>query len=79
VYDADALRDEVMKKAQQLANGPRLALRYMKENLNRAVLTDFIQCSDIEVTHHAHTGTTADHREAAIAFVEKREPKFQGR
>src|SRR6266480_4145781 len=24
VYDADTLRDEVMKKAQQLANGPRL-------------------------------------------------------
>ena len=79
VYDAATLQDEVMKKARQLANGPRLALRYMKENLNRAVLTDFVQCSDIEVTHHAHTGTTEDHREAAIAFVEKREPKFQGR
>jgi len=78
VYDADSLRDEVMAKASQLANGPRIALRYMKENLNRAVLTEFEQCSDLETTHHVHTATTDDHREAALAFVEKREPKFQG-
>lgn len=79
VFTADALEDEVMKRARQLANGPRVAFRYMKENLNRAALTPFVDCSDIEVTHHAHTGTTEDHREAALAFVEKREPKFTGR
>ena len=79
VFAADALHDEVMALARKLANGPRVALRYMKENLNRAVLTPFEQCSDIEVTHHAHTGTTEDHREAAMAFVEKREPQFRGR
>jgi 2-(1,2-epoxy-1,2-dihydrophenyl)acetyl-CoA isomerase len=79
VFAPDALHDEVMVLARKLANGPRVALRYMKENLNRAVLTPFEQCSDIEVTHHAHTGTTEDHREAATAFVEKREPTFRGR
>ena len=79
VFSAEALHDEVMALARKLANGPRVALRYMKENLNRAVLTPFDQCSDIEVTHHAHTGTTEDHREAALAFVEKREPTFKGR
>ncbi len=34
---------------------------------------------DLEVTHHLHTGLTEDQREAALAFVEKREPRFRGR
>jgi 2-(1,2-epoxy-1,2-dihydrophenyl)acetyl-CoA isomerase len=79
VFPADALDDEVMARARRLANGPRVALRYMKENLNRAVLAELGDCSDLEVTHHVHTGTTEDHREAAKAFVDKREPTFKGR
>jgi 2-(1,2-epoxy-1,2-dihydrophenyl)acetyl-CoA isomerase len=79
VFPGDALRDEVMTRARRLANGPRVALRYMKENLNRAVHAELAECSDLEVTHHVHTGTTEDHREAARAFVDKREPTFKGR
>jgi 2-(1,2-epoxy-1,2-dihydrophenyl)acetyl-CoA isomerase len=79
VFPADRLMDEVLSRAHALAHGPRIALRYMKENLNRAVHADLADCSDIEVTHHHYTGATEDHREAALAFVEKREPKFQGR
>ena len=51
----------------------------MKENLNRAVTGDARRGLDLEATHHLHTGTTEDHREAAKAFVEKREPVFHGR
>jgi 2-(1,2-epoxy-1,2-dihydrophenyl)acetyl-CoA isomerase len=79
VFSADTLHDEVMTRARRLANGPRVALRYMKENLNRAVFGELADCSDLEVTHHVHTGTTEDHREAAKAFVDKREPTFKGR
>jgi 2-(1,2-epoxy-1,2-dihydrophenyl)acetyl-CoA isomerase len=79
VFPADSLRDEVMTRARRLAEGPRVALRYMKENLNRAVFGELADCSDLEVTHHVHTGTTEDHREAAKAFVDKREPTFKGR
>jgi 2-(1,2-epoxy-1,2-dihydrophenyl)acetyl-CoA isomerase len=79
VFSADVLMEEVMTRARRLADGPRVALRYMKENLNRAVNAELAECSDLEVTHHVHTGTTDDHREAARAFVEKREPKFTGR
>jgi 2-(1,2-epoxy-1,2-dihydrophenyl)acetyl-CoA isomerase len=79
VFSQETLMDEVMTRARKLAAGPRVALRYMKENLNRAVFGDLADCSDLEVTHHVHTGTTDDHREAARAFVEKREPKFTGR
>lgn len=79
VFPADRLHDEVMTRARQLANGPRIAYRYMKENLNRAVRGELGECMDLEVTHHTHTGTTEDHREAARAFVEKRPPVFHGR
>ena len=50
----------------------------MKENLNRAVNGELGECMDIEVTHHVRTGLTDDHREAAKAFVERREPRFTG-
>ena len=34
---------------------------------------------DLEAWHHTRCGMTEDHREAARAFVEKREPVFRGR
>ena len=65
--------------ALRLANGPSVAYRYMKENLNRAMHGDVDDCLDLEATHHVHCGQTDDHREATRAFVDKREPVFKGR
>jgi 2-(1,2-epoxy-1,2-dihydrophenyl)acetyl-CoA isomerase len=79
IFPADGFEEEVMKRARKLAEGPSIAYRYMKENLNRAVAGELGDCMDLEVTHHAHTGLTEDHREAARAFTEKREPRFHGR
>ncbi|MBO0729080.1 MAG: enoyl-CoA hydratase/isomerase family protein, partial [Acidimicrobiaceae bacterium] len=79
VFPPEALEGEVMARARRLASGPRIAYRYMKENLNRAVHAPFDECLDLEATHHIHTGLTEDHREAAQAFVERREPVFRGR
>jgi 2-(1,2-epoxy-1,2-dihydrophenyl)acetyl-CoA isomerase len=80
VVPAADLMTEALTLAKRLAQGPRVAYRYMKENLNRAstgaTMTD---CLDLEATHHIHCATTEDHREAAKAFVEKRAPKFVGR
>lgn len=78
VFLAADFDTEVRQRALRLAQGPRLAYRYMKENLNRAVNGELGDCMDIEVTHHIHTGLTEDHREAAKAFVERREPHFTG-
>jgi 2-(1,2-epoxy-1,2-dihydrophenyl)acetyl-CoA isomerase len=79
VVPADKLEAETAKLAHRLASGPRVAYRYMKENLNRAAAGEWDDCLDLEATHHVHSGQTEDHREAARAFVEKREPVFKGR
>lgn len=80
VFAADQLEAQTMELARRLAAGPAVAYRYMKENLNRAAMgADVIECLDLEATHHVHAGLTEDHREAAKAFVEKREPVFKGR
>ncbi len=75
----EALAEKTREIALRLANGPSVALRYMKENLNRAMAGDVDDCLDLEATHHVHCGQTEDHREATKAFVEKREPTFKGR
>ncbi|WP_420446023.1 enoyl-CoA hydratase-related protein [Candidatus Poriferisodalis sp.] len=79
VFSAESLMDEVGAIARRLANGPTVAFRYMKENLNRAVNGDMGECLDMEAAHHIHCGQTDDHKEAAKAFVDKREPVFHGR
>ena len=79
VCEADELREKAMEIASRLANGPTVAYRYMKENLNRALAGEVDDCLDLEATHHVHCGQTQDHREATKAFVEKREPTFVGR
>ncbi len=79
VCEPDELAAKTREIALRLANGPTVAYRYMKENLNRAMSGDVDDCLDLEATHHVHTGQTEDHREASKAFVEKREPVFKGR
>jgi 2-(1,2-epoxy-1,2-dihydrophenyl)acetyl-CoA isomerase len=79
VFPADELQTQAMARARRLASGPRLALRYMKENLNRAVNGDLTDSLDFEAVHHIRMFDTDDHKEAARAFVEKRTPHFTGR
>jgi 2-(1,2-epoxy-1,2-dihydrophenyl)acetyl-CoA isomerase len=79
VFSEDSLQDEVMEIGRRLAQGPTVAYRYMKENLNRAIHGEMGECLDMEAAHHIHCGQTRDHKEAAQAFVDKREPDFQGR
>jgi 2-(1,2-epoxy-1,2-dihydrophenyl)acetyl-CoA isomerase len=73
------LEEETLALATRLAKGPRIAYRYMKRNLNAAESGTLKELLDLEAWHHTRTGMTEDHREAAKAFVDKREPVFRGR
>ena len=72
----DALQEETHALASQIANGPRTAIRYMKENLNRAITADLRTCLAMEADRMVRVGATADHKEAVRAFMEKRPPQF---
>src|SRR5437867_5985032 len=72
------LEEETMALAARLAQGPRIAYRYMKRNFNAAESGTLKDLLDLEAWHHTRCGLTEDHREATKAFVEKRDPVFRG-
>ncbi len=64
--------------AMSLAQGPSIALGYIKRNINNAETMSLEACFDGEAIHHTRAGETADHQEASKAFVEKRKANFRG-
>jgi len=74
-----SLVSETMTLASRLANGPRVAHRYIKRNLQVAEAGSLSDVLDSEAYGMLRTRETADHAEAARAFVEKRAPQFTGR
>ena len=79
VVPDDALRDEAMSLARELAAGPPIAFRWMKENLNRALHADLRTCIAEEAERQCWAAETADFKEATRAFVDRRKPMFKGR
>jgi 2-(1,2-epoxy-1,2-dihydrophenyl)acetyl-CoA isomerase len=62
-----------------LAEGPTVTLGKIKENIALAEGGGTLaECFDMEARNHAACSQTADHKEAAAAFVEKRKPAFRG-
>ena len=79
VVPDDQLEKEALAWAQQIAAGPPIALRYMKDNLNRALVHGLEECLDLEAERMVGGAQTEDYLEAVAAFAEKRTPVFRGR
>ena len=75
----DALMGEALALAHRLASGPTLALGRIKDNFTFGATNTFSDTLQREAENMIASGRTEDHINAARAFVEKREPSFQGR
>lgn len=76
--DAD-VEERAAAFARELAAGPPLALAAMKEALLRAPARDLAQVLDDELELQIPVLRSADFKEGAEAFAEKRPAKFQGK
>jgi 2-(1,2-epoxy-1,2-dihydrophenyl)acetyl-CoA isomerase len=76
---AAQLADAARAWAAELAALPTIAIGYMKRNLNAGLRGSLSDVLDAEAIHMIRTFETADHKGAAMAFVEKRAPRFDGR
>ena len=74
----DQLAQAAHDWALELAALPTLAIGYMKRNLNAGLRGSLSEVLDLEAIHMIRTFETEDHKAAAIAFVEKKSPRFQG-
>ncbi len=79
IEEPEALAMAVGALAASLANGPIVALRYMKQNLIAAETGTLGEVLRQEAFGMARCGRTQDVKEAAAAFREKRPPEFKGR
>lgn len=79
VFPAGELMGKVMEYAHQVAAGPPLAIKRIKQNLNDAdLLTSFGDALDGEAERHARSAMHPDAAEAGAAFMQKRKPAFKG-
>jgi enoyl-CoA hydratase len=75
--------EEVMPKAREialrLANGPKWAIRWTKGAVNKILRERHNLIMDTSLATEYLTLMTDDHREAAAAWAERRQPHYTGR
>ena len=79
VVPDDDFADAALAFCHELAGRAPVALRYMKENIQRSFDSDLATALDAEAVAMVRSMSTADHREAVAAFLEKRSATFEGR
>jgi len=79
VAPREKFQGEAKALAERLAAGPPIAYRYMKRNLNFALVGDPRTALRLEAEGMIRTGQTEDFRNGAMAFVKKQTTRFKGR
>lgn len=78
VVPGDRLMERALELAQRIASLPPLAVRMAKRTIRHGLECTLSQALDYEELAETHCFSSLDHREAVEAFLERRDPKFQG-
>ena len=79
VVPHESLMEETMNLAGKIAAKPPLAVRMMKRAVYQAQTSTLRAHLDYISSQLSLLSETEDHREAAVAFLEKRKPVFKGK
>ncbi len=79
VASADTFEAEAKAYAEHLASLPTVAIGYMKKNINASQHGSLSDVFDLEAMHMMRCFMTEDHKQAALAFVNKQQPVFNGK
>lgn len=75
---ADKLDARVEELAQTLANGAAVAIRTTKRSINMALRQQLDKLIESHLGYETMSHLSTDHREAVMAFLDKRTPAFTG-
>ena len=78
VVPAEQLMAAALERARRLAEGPRQTYALIKQGMERALDLDLEQTLELESQLQATAARTPDAQEAIRAFIEKRQPRFEG-
>ncbi len=78
VFPAESLWEETMKTANLIASKGRVALRGIKDCIDRGADMDLINGCRMESDAFGLIFTSPDQKEGMSAFIEKRTPEFKG-
>ena len=78
VPDED-FNDHWLERARQLANGPTVAYRKIRNALHASYENSLEEQIKLESKFQGEIGKSRDFKEGVLAFIEKRMPEFEGR
>jgi 2-(1,2-epoxy-1,2-dihydrophenyl)acetyl-CoA isomerase len=79
VYEDDALMDEAVALAKELAAGPTVSLSLIRKLYWNSPLNSYDEQLDLERQSQKIAGRTSDFSEGVQAFLEKRPARFTGK
>lgn len=79
IFETDGIEAAVDERLATLASRPPIALTQIKQSLHRATHVGMDEALALEAVAQAACSSTEDAMEGMRAFLEKREPRFEGR